>query len=236
MDADVNFSGVRLKSDLARLCLPAAGRDPNRKLAWMNSICILFLLIGVAGAKPGAVSIKPLGAMEEVIPAVVELLTPPPTTPQDKTEEATDQDKPDTPQVVMVIPEAPNINFSVPTVGNLLVPNALAAPPPLVPMQRPEPLKTAPVNTTIYNTGGGGDRPRPDYPKIALEQGMQGTVVLAVTADEAGVITDVQVKTSSGYPMLDRSAKEFVRRHWLLAAGKGARVFEAPITYQISAK
>ena len=39
-----------LKDDLARLCLPSASRDVNLKLAWVNSVCILFLLIGIAGA------------------------------------------------------------------------------------------------------------------------------------------------------------------------------------------
>ncbi len=39
-----------LRDDLARLCLPAAQRDPDRQLAWVNSICLLFLLIGILGA------------------------------------------------------------------------------------------------------------------------------------------------------------------------------------------
>jgi hypothetical protein len=59
MDADQTFSRYELKDDLARLCLTSARRDPNQKLAWINSICILFLIIGTVGARRGIISIKP---------------------------------------------------------------------------------------------------------------------------------------------------------------------------------
>jgi len=39
-------AGYQLKSDLARVCLPAPGRTVPRRLAWANSISLLFLLIG----------------------------------------------------------------------------------------------------------------------------------------------------------------------------------------------
>jgi len=34
--------GYELTDELARLCLPAMNRDSDRKLAWLNSVCILF--------------------------------------------------------------------------------------------------------------------------------------------------------------------------------------------------
>ena len=67
-----------LKDELARLCLPQANRDPNLKLAWVNSICILFLLIGIFGARRGLIAIKPAPPLEEIIPVVIEPITLPP--------------------------------------------------------------------------------------------------------------------------------------------------------------
>ena len=51
MDANRTAPGYELKNELARLCLSTARREPERKLAWVNSVCILFLLIGILGAR-----------------------------------------------------------------------------------------------------------------------------------------------------------------------------------------
>jgi protein TonB len=238
MDANRILPEYELKSELARLCLPSAERDPNRRLAWVNSICVLFLIIGLIGVKPPGVAIKPVPPLDpEVIPVLVEPATPPPqaqTEPQEQ--EPPDSPPDETPQVVVVTPAAPNINFSVPTIGNLLVPNALAKAPPLAPMapMRPVvPLKHPPA--TLENTGKGGDRPVPPYPRIALEQGQQGSVTLLLHANEAGIITTIEVKQSSGYPLLDRGAIDYVKRHWTVPTGSGEHVFEATITYRFQA-
>ena len=236
MDASQRAFGSQLKSELAKYCLPAASRDPNRKLAWANSICLLFLLIGLFGSKPASVSIKPLPVAEEVIQTIIEpVVLPPPTTTVEPTPDQNDRDKPDTPQVVVVTPEAPNISFSVPTIGNLVVPNAMASAPPLTPLRQPDPVRRQPA--AIGYTGEGGDRPKPNkYPALAEELGQQGTVVLSITADENGTIASIQIKESSGYPILDRDAYNFVKRHWTLPPGPGIRIFEAPITYELKSK
>ena len=112
--------------ELARFCLPgSANRDANRNLGWVNSICILFLLVGLIGARPASMVIPKPPPIEEVIPTIIEPLTPPPAADQPREQEQTDQDKPETPQVVVVTPDSPAINFSIPTIGNLVVPNAL---------------------------------------------------------------------------------------------------------------
>jgi len=67
-----------LKNELARLCLPSANRDANLKLAWVNSICILFLVIGLAGARRGVISIKNVPPIQEIVPIVVMPQTLPP--------------------------------------------------------------------------------------------------------------------------------------------------------------
>jgi TonB family protein len=221
----------QLTDELARYCLPAANRDQNRTLAWVNSICILFLIIGVLGNRPGSVSIKPLPPLEEVAPIILEPAPPPPqTVTVAQNEPQTEKEKPETPQVV-VTPETPAINFSVPTIGTLVAPASLAEAPPLHPLQPPAPVRTGPAQ--LNNTGQGGDRPEPPYPKIAQEEAQEGTVTVLMTADEAGNIVSIDVQESSGSPILDHSTVEFIKRHWTLPAGRGNRLFQTSITYKL---
>jgi protein TonB len=214
-----------LRGDLARLCLPAAHHDPDRKLAWVNSICLLFLLIGLLGAHRSDVDIPPVPPMQQIIPIVVEpaILPPQPTPEKRVVEEAT----PNAPPVAVVSPQMPNINFSVPTIGTLVASASLAAAPPL------EPMRVAARINSVGSTGEGGDRPQPVYPTIALQEAEQGTVTLSITGDAVGNVLTVEVKQSSGYPILDRGAVDFVKRHWHLPTGQGNQFFETRITYQV---
>jgi TonB family protein len=218
----------RLKSELARVCLPEARRDASRKLAWVNSLCLFFLLIGLVGAKRTTNLIKMPPPMEQAIPLVIEAAPPPPTRLEARPLEKSAA-QPDAPPVIAVVPPSPAINFSVPTIGNLIVPAALAVAPPANPLAPLVSARNEP--STINSTGEGGERPSPPYPKIASDLRQQGTVLLSLTVDENGGITAIAVKDSSGSPILDRSALEFVKRHWLLPAGAAGRLFEAPIHY-----
>jgi protein TonB len=232
MDANRTNSSYELKSELARFCLPAANRDSNRNLAWVNSICILFLLIGIVGAKPASISSRQPPPLPEIIPTIIEPSPPPPTTTQEKQEQdTTEPDKPEIPQVVVVTPDSPKINFSVPTLGNLVVPNAVAAAPPVAPMKQVAPLQSRPAS--IDTTGAGGERPAPPYPKIALEEHQEGSVMLSISVNEAGIIAAVEVKQSSGFSLLDRTALEYVKKHWIIPPVGGSRLYETTITFRI---
>jgi protein TonB len=225
MDANQTSPGYELKDELARLCLPAARRDPNLKLAWVNSVCIVFLLIGIFGARRGLISIRPAPPLEKIIPVVVEPVVLPPQETAPKKE--TEADKSITPQVVVTIPQSPDVSFSVPTVGSLVVPASLASAPPL------EPMRTAARIGSLNTTGSGGERPEPPYPPIAKETGEQGTIILLLGSDAAGNIISVDVKESSGFPVLDRATVDFIRRHWRLPAVAGGRLFQTSITYKL---
>ena len=225
-DANRVSPGYELKDDLARLCLPAAHRDPQLKLAWVNSVCILFLVIGIIGAKRGRIEIKVVPPIQEVVPVIVEPLSLPPQEPKPP-KAAPREENPDTPRVAVAMPQSPNINFAVPTIGTLVVPANLASAPPR------EPLRTAATISALSITGTGGDRPQPPYPKIALEDGEQGTVRLTLAGDAAGNIITVDVKESSGFPVLDHSSVAYIKRHWRLPAGAANQLFETQITYQL---
>ena len=58
-------------------------------------------------------------------------------------------------------------------------------------------------------------------------------MTLSLTVDDAGAITAIEVKESSGFPLLDRSALEFVRRHWTVPPGEGAHSYNATIHYRL---
>jgi protein TonB len=217
-DANRIAPGYELKDELARLCLPSANRDASPKLAWVNSICILFLLIGVVGARRGIIAIKPVPPIREEIPIVIQPTVLPPQAIAQKPEQAEQINQP---RVLVALPNAPNVNFGVPTAGTLVVPAALASAPQIAPMRI----------GSLNNTGAGGDRPEPPYPPIARETGEQGTVKLLLGCDAAGNVVSVDVKESSGFPVLDRATVDFIKKHWRLPAGDGNRLFETSITY-----
>jgi len=231
MDANRPLPAAAQNARPPRFCLPTPKGDAERNLAWVNSICILFLLIGLFGSKTARVRILLPPKIEEAVPVIVEPLPPPPETAAPEQKQQNEQDKQDVPQVVVVTPDSPAINFAVPTIGNLVVPNAVAVAPPLRPMNPVASLRTAPV--VLDTTGNGGERPQPPYPKMALESGQQGSVLLQMTVDDAGLIQDIEVKQSSGSSILDRSALDFVKRHWIVPPGKGTRAYEATIIYQL---
>ncbi len=221
MDANRTAPAYELKDELARLCLPQANRDANLKLAWVNSICILFLIIGIAGARRGLIAIKPAPPLVEIVPVVIQPVTLPLQETIEKKD--ADEDKNDTPQVNVVIPQSPNISFSVPTIGSLVVPAGLAVAPPL------EPMRTTTQIGSLNDTGSGGERPIPPYPLIAKQTGEQGTVVLLLGGDAAGNIVSVDVKETSAFPILDRATVDFYQtplasatRHWQSTVSKPA--------------
>src|SRR5208283_333447 len=107
MNANRTTPAYELKDELARFCLPAANQDSNLKLAWVNSICILFLLVGILGARRGLIAINPLPPLKELIPVVIEpVALPPQATTENK--ERTEEEKPDAPQVAVALPNSPN--------------------------------------------------------------------------------------------------------------------------------
>jgi protein TonB len=222
---NANRTSYELKSELARYGLSAANQDANLKLAWVNSICILFLLIGILGARRGVISIKTVPPIREVVPVIVIPVTPPPMAVHEKKEQTRQESQ--QPRVVVALPNSPNVNFSVSTIGTIVAPGTLASAPPLNPMQAP------PTIASVGNTGTGGDRPQPPYPQLAMQSGEQGTIVLRLKTDAAGNVTSVDVKESSGFPFLDQATVEFIKNHWHLPTNAGTQLFQTSITYKL---
>ena len=226
LDAHIASSGYELKSELARFCLLPEKQDGGLKLAWVNSICILFLIIGIVGARRGIISIRNLPPIREVVPVVVipQTLPPQAVVPAKKVQPQ-EQNAPA--RVFVALPNAPNISFSVPTIGTLTTSAALASAPPLNPLAAPSQIES------VGNTGAGGERPEPPYPQLAMQSGEQGTIVLLLAGDEAGNVISIDVKESSGFPFLDHATVEFIKTHWRLPTNAGTRLFQTSITYKL---
>lgn len=56
------------------------------------------------------------------------------------------------------------------------------------------------------------ERPMPEYPELAKEKGLQGTVILKALVDRSGIATQVWVEQTSGHIVLDERALETVKK------------------------
>ena len=68
---------------------------------------------------------------------------------------------------------------------------------------------------------------------IALQAGQQGTILLMLGGDAAGNIVSVDVKETSGFPILDHATVDFIKRRWHLPAGADNQLFQTRITYKL---
>ena len=223
----------KLSDDLARLCLPQEFKDSYRTLAWANSICFLFLLVGLIGLKHPRVIQRPLSQVADTVPVIfTPTEEPPKTEPEVKPDEEQPQDTTaETPQVVTVVAAADpsSVAFAVPVQGAVAIAPAaaLASPPPAV--THAPPPKAVQFNP---NSEGGGSFPEPKYPQSALRNQYQGTVIIEFVVDESGTLTSVKVQKSSGYPILDEEALQTVKSRWRFPLGKPGYFFK-PFTFQI---
>lgn len=119
-------------------------------------------------------------------------------------------------------------------------PSPVAVAPPAPALAPPGPVDAAP-------TGGGSggltqpifnadylDNPAPLYPALSRRQGEQGRVILRVLVNAVGSADEVQVRTSSGFPRLDESARDTVRRWRFVSARRGAEPVAAWVLIPIS--
>ncbi len=228
--------GYTLHSELAQLCLPAAHKDRNQRLAWVNSICLIYLVIGLAGVKPPLPVVRELAPLDEPVHIPIEQPPVPVTQSQDEPEEQPEEsaDASDAPAIVAVTLDTPAVSFSVPTVGNVLVAAAAAKAPPPRPMRQVESITNRVINLTT--TGRQGDRPAPNYPSWALQGGtiMQGTVVLRITVQPDGRLSEVVVQKSCGHVRLDNHVRDFASRRWSLPPGESPQDYTVAVEYKVN--
>jgi protein TonB len=74
--------------------------------------------------------------------------------------------------------------------------------------------------------------PRPEYPFVAKQRHQEGTVLLLVTLNGAGVPTSVVVEQSSGYSVLDQAARKKVSSDWRFKPGSSS-VVHVPVEFNL---
>jgi len=231
----VSLAGSRdyqLSDGLARLCLPSEFRDSYRRLAWVDSVCFLFLVIGLIGLKAPKIIERPITPPPENVPVV---FTPPEEQP--KPQQVVQEEQPpeeqqqtvEAPQIPTVVAaNAPNVAFAVPVEGAVvLAPVNRAPPPPMV-------TKAPPAQPKMFVPGEeSGTFPPSPYPHEALQQQLQGKGMLYVVVGPDGVPVQVDIKESSRHYVLDHAAVQWIKTHWRWLPRSETRSFYVPFDYNL---
>jgi TonB family protein len=226
-----------LSDDLARLCLPQEYRDSYRGLAWVNSVCLLFLVIGLIGLNPPPIAKRELPPLNEIIPIVIEQPDEPPE-PETKTENEpppeTTEIITDQPVVATVVAANPaNVAFALPVKGPVILAPAKFAAPPAREI-RPTQNTSTVTKLTRDEEDWGGRSEKPEYPSLAQRRGYQGKVLLEIGFDANGAVASVTVKVSSGYTLLDEAAILKVKNDLRLRTPPGQpRIYTKEFTFQL---
>lgn len=222
----------QLRSDIAQFCLPGATRDASQKLAYVNSICIFTLAIGFIGIKaPQLVNREPTPPTEIMPVDIVQIQPQNPPEPQQTPDTEPPPDTPvEMPQIATVVAADPSqVKFAIPVEGPVVfAPARFAEAPPA------DPPKATPPRPTRFNPNAErGSFPvmRP-YPRLAHQQQIQGTVTLDVIVDTNGIPSSVEVHESSGSPLLDRPAIQWIKTKYRWQPG-AARHFLVPVEFKL---
>ena len=187
----------------------ASRTHPDRvRIVAISAALALNLAAIVLASRPLAPA--PFATLRQLAPvALIRFIDPPAVAP------------PPPPIALKPLPHAPT--------APPLRPQALPLSAPALPIAAPSSMgtpATLPRARTTTDVPAGPDLPAPveaslayrsaplQFPLQALRQRMHGLVLLRVLVDEAGRPVEVQVERSSGYPLLDRSAREQVLAGW----------------------
>lgn len=108
------------------------------------------------------------------------------------------------PRPRIVVP--PTMRWRVPAAATV------AAPPVVAPSEVPVVAKAIEsVSQPQVDAERCADNPPPNYPEEARRRGQQGTVVVAVAVDAAGVVVSATLQAPSPHPALNREALRAVR-------------------------
>ncbi|GGP26039.1 energy transducer TonB [Silvimonas amylolytica] len=109
-------------------------------------------------------------------------------------------------------------------------------PPPPPPEAKPAPAP-APVSPPREDANANGNM-KPAYPPVSRKLGEEGRVLLEVHIQADGTVSDIRVKTSSGFPRLDNSALDAVRKWKFTPAKQGgqpiAMWYVLPVTFSLT--
>ncbi|MCE0499357.1 MAG: TonB family protein [Methylacidiphilales bacterium] len=104
---------------------------------------------------------------------------------------------------------------------------------PATRVTKASPTKPKPATSTSFASSyapGENVLPHPPYPEDAQNLGETGTVVMSVTFNTIGDVTQAEVSQSSGVRLLDTSTRLFILTHWHSTTFAGETVMQ-PVRY-----
>lgn len=140
---------------------------------------------------------------------------------------------PQAPPALAVAEPSPQIAFAVPIAAPAAIVPASEASFRTVeaPVVAPAPPSPAPTPLTFGR--GEGRQPTPEYPRQALREGQEGTVVVRLTVGENGRVMAADAASPSPWPLLNDAALRVVRQRWRFASGP-LRAYEVAIRFTLS--
>ncbi|MBL9135389.1 MAG: energy transducer TonB [Verrucomicrobiales bacterium] len=88
------------------------------------------------------------------------------------------------------------------------------------------------VQTLAFGRGEAR-QPAPDYPRQAVRERQEGTVVVRLTVDEDGHVIVAEAASPSPWPLLNAAALRTVRERWRFRPGP-VRLYEVPIRFELT--
>lgn len=215
----------------ASLAVPRRTRPDHARIAAISAAIALNLAVILIASRPTAPA--PLRLPQSLVPTqLIRFIDPPPPIPPPPIEMLPRPHPPAAPAVAHPRP--------LPVSPPVVVPRdegSLAAPSVSTPTPHAKPgdaTGTTPVEATLAY------RSAPlRFPTRALQQRMQGTVMLRVLVDENGKPVQVVVEHGSGYSLLDHSAVEQVLAGWLfqpaVVDGRAVRAWaRVPVSFSLT--
>ncbi len=228
-------SEYRLSDDVARLCLPQQFKDLCRDLAWANSVCVLFVAVGLVGLKQPPIQVRAVAPAEDIphferIPEP-EPLEPSPVSPGPTEPTPSNKEIRQLP-VAVLDPTGAKYLAPVDYEGPVLVLPRPSTPfePGIGAASHPSPPRVTEFRPNDETEGGY--YPKPDYPVLAEKMHYQGTCKIEMLVDVSGTVTAVKLMQSSGYSILDSAAMDIVKKRWHFPPG-AARHFWYPFVFEM---
>lgn len=188
---------------------PAIQRlDVNRILGISTTLALNVLALALLltpmtlPAPPAQPDRRPELQVVPIVPVVPVTRTPPPLLPVTRPTTRTATPRPEAPAPVVATPVE-------------MATGTLADPAPLAPVAD---AAVAPATDAAGPAIGlqlqYDSAPPPQYPRIALQRGLEGVVLLRVVVGVDGRPVEVGIERSSGHELLDREATRHVLRRW----------------------
>jgi TonB family protein len=147
---------------------------------------------------------------------------------------------------VQAITQRPTVEANPPSAQSASPPEqpAVAAPSPAIAfaepvnapvhvVEAPHIAATHPAIIQLTFGEGEGQQPAPEYPPEAVIDGQEGTVIVRLTVDQDGRVTDAVALSRCPWPLLNNAAVRAVRDTWRFQSGP-VRSYEVSIQFQLN--